>query len=275
MDTLLKRPFLFIPLSLLLLFVLSALLAPFIAPYSYRAVQLEPGVQNLPPSSKHWLGTDSLGRDLFSRLLYGARVSLTVALAVELLDLLVGVTLGMIAGYYGGRWDAWLMRMTDIMLAFPDLLFAVFLVAVVGPGLGSVILALGIVYWPNMARLVRSQVLTLKNLEYIESARALGMSDLRIMFKHLLPNLAGPVLVSATTGTASVILAEATLSFLGIGIQPPYPSWGSMVREGMEVFRAYPLQVIFPALAVALVTLSLNFLGDALRDWLDPRTQRR
>jgi ABC-type dipeptide/oligopeptide/nickel transport system permease subunit len=249
----------------------AAVAAPWIAPYHYAVQDTRPGHQNAPPSSAHLLGTDDLGRDVFSRLLYGARVSLAVAFGVQILDLLVGVTLGLLSGYYGGRLDQVLMRVTDAMFAFPDLLLAILIMAIAPPSLLNVFVALGVVSWPSMARLVRGQTMALRNREFVEAARALGASDARIIFRHILPNLLGPVAVAVATGTASIILAESTLSFLGIGVQPPYPSWGSMISTGMASFRSYPLQVIIPAVTLATAVLAFNLLADGLRDRLDPK----
>lgn len=251
--------------------VAAAILAPVIAPYQYAAQDTRPGCQNAPPSPAHILGTDDLGRDVFSRLLYGARVSLAVAFGVQLVDLLVGVGLGLLSGYYGGRLDHLIMRITDVMFAFPDLLLAILIMAIAPPSLLNVFVALGAVSWPSMARLVRGQTMSLRALEFVEAARALGASDARIMLRHVLPNLLGPVVVAMATGMASVILAESTLSFLGIGIQPPYPSWGTMVSSAMNSFRSYPLQVVIPAVTLACAVLAFNLLADGLRDSLDPR----
>lgn len=251
--------------------IAAALLAPYIAPYHYAAQDTAPGHQNAPPSPAHPLGTDDLGRDVLSRLIYGARVSLAVAFGVQLVDLVVGVVLGVISGYYGGRADQVIMRITDVMFAFPDLLLAILIMAIAPPSLLNVFLALGVVSWPTMARLVRGQTMSLRGQDFVEAARATGAGDVRIIVRHILPNLLGPVVVTMATGVASIILAESTLSFLGIGVQPPYPSWGSMVSTGMTTFRSYPLQVLFPALTLAVTVLAFNLLADGLRDRLDPR----
>lgn len=251
--------------------IAAALLAPHIAPYHYAAQDTAPGHQNAPPSPAHPLGTDDLGRDVLSRLIYGARVSLAVAFGVQLVDLVVGVVFGVISGYYGGRADQVIMRVTDVMFAFPDLLLAILIMAIAPPSLLNVFLALGVVSWPTMARLVRGQTMSLRGQDFVEAARATGASDARIIVRHILPNLLGPVVVTMATGVASIILAESTLSFLGIGVQPPYPSWGSMVSTGMATFRSYPLQVLFPALTLAVTVLAFNLLADGLRDRLDPR----
>jgi ABC-type dipeptide/oligopeptide/nickel transport system permease subunit len=249
--------------------VLLAVFAPLLAPYNPVAQDLAARLQG--PGPRHWLGTDDLGRDVLSRLIFGARVSLSVALVVEIIELLFGASLGLLAGYYGGRLDAIIMRLVDMMFAFPDILLAILIVGILGKSIGFVFLALALVGWPGMVRLVRGQVMSLRNQEYVEAARALGSSDLRILLRHLLPNTMGPIIVALTVGAASVILAEATLSFLGLGVQPPNPSWGSMIDQAWKYRRAQPLQTIWPALTLAAAITSLNFLGDGLRDWLDPR----
>ncbi len=262
--------------------VLLALFAPLIAPYPYDAYDLGPGRQNLGPTADHWLGTDDLGRDILSRLLTGARVSLAVGLGVELFDLVVGTLLGLVSGFYRGRLDTLLMRFTDVMFAFPDLLLAIFIAGLLlgDPSRNpvysflAVFVALAVVSWPNLARIVRGQTLALREREFVEAARAMGASDGRILFRHLLPNLLGPVVVAVTTGMASMVLAESTLSFLGIGVQPPFPSWGSMINDGRSRLLSNPTQVFFPAGALALTVLGFNFLGDGLRDRLDPRMRR-
>jgi ABC-type dipeptide/oligopeptide/nickel transport system permease subunit len=239
---------------------LIALFAPVLAPYSFTQQQLAHAQQ--PPSAGHLLGTDDLGRDTLSRLMYGARISLTVAAAVETFVVVIGASVGLTAGYFGGVIDGALMRATDVLLAFPDILLAILLLG---------ILALGITGWPPLARLIRGQVLTLRKREFVEAARALGATDGRIIFRHILPNLLSPVLVAVTVDTAGVIVAEATLSFLGIGIQRPYPSWGRMINDALDYYRYNPLLLILPSALLSLTVLALNFLGDGLRDALDPR----
>jgi ABC-type dipeptide/oligopeptide/nickel transport system permease subunit len=253
------------------LLVLIALLAPLLAPYRPDAQDLTTGVRLQGPSHEHWLGTDDLGRDVLSRLIYGARVSLSVVVVVEAIELLFGAGLGLMAGYYGGLLDTVVMRLADTMFAFPDILLAILITGILGKSIGFVFLALALVGWPAMVRLVRGQVLSLREQEYVQATRALGASDRRILVRHLLPNVVGPVIVQVTVGAAGVILAEATLSFLGLGVQPPAPSWGSMVQRSWEYHRAQPLQPLWPALTLATAITALNFLGDGLRDWLDPR----
>lgn len=225
------------------------------------------------PSPKHPLGTDNLGRDVLSRVMYGARISLTVAVVVEIVELLFGLSLGMIAGLKGGPLDNLVMRVTDLMFAFPDVLLAILIVGTLGKSLQNVLLALALVGWPGMVRLVRSQVLSLRNREYVEASRVLGASDVRVMLRHLLPNVVGPVIVAATVGMGAIILAESTLSFLGLGIQDPFPSWGKMIRDGWEHRRSDPMLTVYPALFLAGTIMAFNFLGDGLRDWLDPRSR--
>jgi oligopeptide transport system permease protein len=265
-------------LFVLLLITLAAIFAPLITPYSYRDTVYDPvtgrTAQNLPPSADHWFGTDSLSRDLFSRVLYGARISLSVGLVSELIILLIGVPLGLIAGYFGRGVDMVLMRLTDIMYAFPTVLFAIVIVAALGPRLENIYLAIGFSFWPPMARLVRSQVLSLREKEFVEAARSIGVSSWRIMFAHILPNTLGPIIVAATFGIPFAILIEAFLSFIGIGVPIPLPSWGALIVQGYGRVRSETYQVIIPSLALAVTLFAFNFLGDGLRDALDPRSRK-
>jgi len=251
--------------------ILMAVFAERLAPQGY-SVQNRSGAFSAP-GPRHPLGMDNLGRDVLSRVMYGARISLTVAIAVELVELLFGLSLGMLAGLKGGPLDNAVMRLTDLMFAFPDILLAILLVGTLGKSIQNVLIALALVQWPGMVRLVRSQVLSLRNKEYVESARVLGATDLRLMLRHLLPNLVGPVIVAATVGMGAIILAESTLSFLGLGIQDPFPSWGKMIRDGWEHRRSAPMLTVYPALFLAGTIMAFNFLGDGLRDWLDPRSR--
>ncbi len=266
----------------ILLLVLVALFAPALAPYPYDAIDTR-GVLPAPPDAHHLLGRDNLGQDVFSRLLYGARVSLSVAAGVVAIEVVIGVTLGLIAGYYGGTTDLILMRLTDVMFAFPDILLAILLRAIVmsgskavslGTNLATLFLALGLVGWPGIARLVRGQALALRQKEFIEAARAIGVRDRHILWRHMLPNLLSPIIVQVTQDVAGVILAEATLSFLGIGVPPPFPSWGRMINEARDFMRSQPLLLLSPSLALALTVMAFNFFGDALRDALDPRLRQ-
>ncbi|MBM3457677.1 MAG: ABC transporter permease [Armatimonadetes bacterium] len=251
--------------------LLAALFAPRLAPHDFARQSLSNRLQ--PPGRRHPLGTDEFGRDVASRLLFGARVSLTVALTVEAVELLFGLTLGMLAGLRGGRLDQFVMRITDLMFAFPDILLAILITGVLGKSLFNVFLALALVGWPGMVRLVRAQTLALRGKEFVEAARAAGASELRILLRHILPNLLGPVLVAATVGMGAIVLAESTLSFLGLGIQEPQPSWGSMINQAWKLRRSDPMLTVYPAALLALTIMAFNFLGDGLRDWLDPRSR--
>jgi peptide/nickel transport system permease protein len=252
--------------------LLAALLAPWIAP-------ADPAAQNLParlasPSRAHWMGTDELGRDILSRTLYGARISLLVSVCVVCGCGLIGLTMGLIAGYAGGWFDRFVnLLLINAFLSFPGILLAIAFAAFLGPGIGKVILALIITGWAGYARLARAQVLKVKELEFILAARSLGASHMRIMARHLLPNILQPVLIQATIGMAGAILAESTLSFLGLGVLAPVPSWGAMLNDARGHLFDAPHMVVFPALAVMTAVLSFNLLGDAWRDWLDPRTR--
>jgi len=254
------------------LLILAALFAPWIAP-------ADPAAQNLParlesPSRAHWMGTDELGRDTLSRTLYGARISLFVAISVVLGCGLTGLAIGLLAGFLGGWFDRFVnLLLINAFLSFPGILLAIAFAAFFGPGIGKVILALIITGWAGYARLARAQVLKVKELEFILAVRSLGASNLRIMLGHLLPNILQPVLIQATIGMAGAILAESTLSFLGLGVLAPVPSWGSMLNDARSHLFDAPHLVIFPALAVMTAVLSFNLLGDAWRDWLDPRTR--
>jgi oligopeptide transport system permease protein len=250
--------------------VLVSLFADVLAPHRYDKQDLSATLQ--APSRLHPLGTDNFGRDVLSRLIYGARVSLAVAVAVEAVELLFGLGLGLLAGLRGGLLDNLVMRLTDLMFAFPDILLAILITGTLGKSLFNVFLALALVGWPGMVRLVRSQALSLRGREFVEAARALGASDARLMVRHLLPNVLGPVIVAATVGMGAVVLAESTLSFLGLGIQEPYPSWGSMIYRGWALRRSDPMLTVYPAVCLAATIMAFNFLGDGLRDWLDPRS---
>ena len=259
-------------LVLLLIFTVAALAAPWLAPSDPAALDLNHRLAS--PSHQHWFGTDELGRDILSRTLFGARLSLTVAVCVVAFSLSLGLIAGGIAGYYG-RWiDTTLnVFLMNAFLALPGLLLAIAFVAFLGPGLWNLILALSIGGWVGYARLVRAQVLAVKEREFVEAARALGASDLRIFFRHILPNIVQPVIVQAAIGMAGAVLAEATLSFLGLGVPPPATSWGAMLNDARSHLFESPHMVFFPAAAVMLCVLSFNFIGDALRDYLDPRTR--
>jgi len=274
---LLRNPQVAVAGTVLSLLILVAAFGPFLRlgspqkPYRYDQQELMIGKVLAPPSPQHWLGTDPLGRDVLVRLMYGARASLSIGIIVVLLDVAIGTALGLFAGFKGGRWDTFLMRVTDMMFAFPDILLAILIMAIMGRNVINIFIALGIVSWPPMTRLVRGEVLALREREFVEAARAIGVPDRRIMLRHLLPNLLSPILVAATVSIGGIILAESTLSFLGIGIQPPYPSWGTMINEGREYLRTNPALVLYPSIVLAVTVLAFNFLGDGVRDVLDPR----
>jgi peptide/nickel transport system permease protein len=259
-------------LLLLVIFVAMALLSNWLAPANPAAIDLAHRLA--PPSAAHWFGTDELGRDILSRIIFGARLSLTVAVSVVALSLSVGIILGGIAGFYGGAIDTALnIFAMNAFMALPGILLAIAFVAFLGPGLLNLILALSIGGWVGYARLVRGQVLAVREREFVEAARALGASDLRIFLRHILPNIIQPLIVQSAIGMAGAVLAEATLSFLGLGVPPPTASWGSMLNDARAHLFDAPHVVVFPAIAVMLCVLSFNFIGDALRDYLDPRTR--
>ncbi|MGH9635634.1 MAG: ABC transporter permease [Candidatus Angelobacter sp.] len=261
-----------IGLVLVAVFVVFALFAPWIAPQNPSNIDLPSRLQ--PPSGAHWFGTDELGRDIFSRVIYGARISMLVGSSVVTGSLLLGLVLGSIAGYYGGLSDKFFnVIVMNAFLSFPGILLAIAFVAFLGPGIFNLILALCIGGWVGYARLVRAQVLAVKEKEFVEAARALGASDWRIVTRHILPNIIQPVIVQAAIGMAGAVLAEATMSFLGLGVPPPTASWGSMLNDGRAHLFDAPHLVLFPALAVMLAVLSFNFIGDALRDYMDPRSR--
>jgi peptide/nickel transport system permease protein len=259
-------------LLLLVSFLLLALFAPVVAPKTPVTIDLLHRLS--PPGIGHWFGTDELGRDVLSRVIYGARLSLLVAVSVVACSLTLGIVFGGIAGYYGGILDTAInIFAMNAFMAMPGILLAIAFVAFLGPGLINLILALSIGGWVGYARLVRAQVLAVREREFVEAARALGASNLRIFVRHILPNIIQPLIVQSAIGMAGAVLAEATLSFLGLGVPPPSASWGSMLDEARSHLFDAPYLVIFPALAVMLCVLSFNFLGDALRDYLDPRTR--
>jgi peptide/nickel transport system permease protein len=267
-----RQPLAALGVLLLALFVVCAVFAPWIAPRD--PAQLDLAGRLLAPGHGHWFGTDELGRDILSRTLYGARISLVVALSVVSLSLGFGLIAGLAAGFYGGWTDTVLnVYVTNAFLALPGILLAIAFVAFLGPGLFNLILALSISGWVGYARLVRAQVLAVKEREFVEAARALGASDLRVLCRHILPNIVQPLIVQAAIGMAGAVLAEAMLSFLGLGVPPPAASWGSMLNDARSHLFDSPHMVLFPAMAVMLAVLSFNFLGDALRDFLDPRTR--
>lgn len=250
-------------------FALVALVAPLIAPYG--ALQQIPADGLQSASAKHLLGTDQLGRDTLSRVLAATRVSLTVGVIAALVGTLIGVPIGLMAGYVGGAVDEVLMRAMDALYSFPSILLAMSVVAAIGPGAQNVMLAVGITTSPVFARLVRGQVLSVREMEYINAARSIGAKPLRIMARHILPNVLAPIIVQASLAAGFAVLAEASLSYLGVGIRPPAPTWGGLLREGFPLLSYNPWLSLVPGLAISLLVLGLNFLGDALRDVLDPR----
>jgi peptide/nickel transport system permease protein len=259
-------------LVLVTVFVIFAIFAPWIAPQSPSDINLPSRLQ--PPSAAHWFGTDELGRDILSRVIYGARISMLVGASVVAGSLLLGLILGSIAGFYGGITDRFFsVIVMNAFLSFPGILLAIAFVAFLGPGILNLILALCIGGWVGYARLVRAQVLAVKEKEFVEAARALGASDWRIVTRHILPNIIQPVIVQAAIGMAGAVLAEATMSFLGLGVPPPTASWGTMLNDGRAHLFDAPHLVLFPAAAVMLAVLSFNFIGDALRDYMDPRSR--
>lgn len=281
---LLKNRLAILGLFLVAFLLFAGIFGPLIAPWPYQVQDLQAvfanGNRPLPPfSPNHILGTDQLGRDLLSRLLDGARISVSVAFVVQIVILVIGVPVGAIAGWFGGRLDNLLMRLTDVIYAFPDLLFIILLSVAFREtffgkaldGLLLVFVAIGITSWVTVARLVRGQMLALKETEFVEAARAIGVSDRRIVTRHLLPNGIGPVIVAITLGIPGAILAEATLAYIGVGVQPPRASWGSLIAEGQKYVRSEPHLVVFPAIFIALALIGFTFLGDGLRDALDPK----
>jgi len=263
-----RNPIGMVGAAIVLLTVLMAVLAPLIAPY-------EPSRQGMgrlmAPSAEHLMGTDELGRDVFSRIIYGARVSLQVGAISVILALAVGGTLGILAGFYRGWLDDWLMRLVDILFAFPGLVLAIVIAGLLGPSRTNAMIAIGIVYAPAFARVIRGSVLGVMAEPYVESSRVVGASDWRIMLRHLLPNIMAPIIVMTTVYLSTAILSEAALSFLGLGTQPPEPSWGGMLNAARRFMELAPWLAIFPGGAIMLVVLGFNFLGDGLRDILDPR----
>jgi len=267
-----RNPLATIGVVLVVMFTLFALFAPWIAPQDPAYINLPARLS--PPSSAHWCGTDELGRDILSRLIYGSQVSMLVGSSVVAASLALGLIIGALAGYYGGRLDRFInVVVMNAFMSFPGILIAIAFIAFRGPGVFNLIFALSLGGWVGYARLVRAQVLAAREREFVEAARALGASDTRIILKHIFPNIIQPIIVQAAIGMAGAILAEATMSFLGLGVPPPTASWGAMLNDGRSHLFDAPHLVLFPALAVMLAVLSFNFIGDALRDFLDPRSR--
>ena len=260
-------------LVILIFMVFVSLLTPWIAPYSYEAQDLNLGA--VSPSAKHWLGTDTFGRDMLTRIMYGSRVSLAVGFLATVVSLIIGVTWGTISGYSGGRTDSVMMRIVDILYALPFIIFVILLMVVFGRNLFLLFMAIGAIEWLTMARIIRGQVLSIREKEYIDSAIMTGISKWRIITRHVIPNTIGPIIIYTTLTIPEVILLESFLSFLGLGIQPPMCSWGLLINYGVETMEEYPWLLIFPGLVLSITLFSLNFLGDGLRDALDPKSTRR
>ena len=269
-----RNPLAVISVIVLAMIVLFALFYPMVSPYRYDRHTDDIGAG---PSARHWLGTDDTGYDVMTLLCVGARISLEVGVGTELIIIVIGMILGLLAGYYGRGVDQALMRFTDMMFSFPDILLAILIMSVWGASERNLFIALSVAGWPGLARLIRGQTLSLQKREFVEAARAIGLKDSRIVFRHIVPNLLSPLIVASTIDIAGIVIAESTLSFLGIGVQAPMPSWGAMINHAMSsgFWRAEPILIIAPAAALSLTVLSLNFLGDALRDALDPRSQNR
>ena len=255
---------------ILIILILAALFAPWIAPHSYSYQNLNLGAT--PPSGEFLLGTDTLGRDLLSRILYGARVSLLVGFVATAVALVIGVSWGIIAGYFGGRIDSVMMRIVDVLYGLPFIIFIILLMVIFGRNIWLLFMAIGAVEWLTMARIVRGQVITVKNQEYVMAAQAMGVPNLRLFIKHIFPNILGPIAVYATLTIPQVMLLEAFLSFLGLGVQPPMSSWGTLIRYGVESMEEYSWLQIYPGLTFTITLFALNFFGDGLRDALDPKT---
>ncbi|WP_408005286.1 oligopeptide ABC transporter permease [Pseudalkalibacillus berkeleyi] len=270
-DKFMKNKLAVVGLVMLILIVLAAIFAPYLTPY-------EPSTQELlkkltPPNSEHWLGVDTLGRDMYTRMLYGARISLLVGFASVTASIIIGTIIGAIAGYYGGLVDAFLMRVVDVFLSFPSLFFLITIVTIFSPSINMLILAFALFGWTGTARLVRGEFLSLRTREFVLAAKTMGVRSSKIIFSHILPNAMGPIIVSATLNIGIIILAESALSYLGLGVQPPTPSWGNMLQDAQNITIMYqsPWYPIFPGLAIFITVLAFNFVGDGLRDALDPK----
>ena len=257
---------------ILIVLILAAIFAPWIAPHSYSYQNLDVGAT--PPSGEFLLGTDTLGRDLLSRILYGARVSLLVGFVATAVALVIGVSWGIIAGYFGGRIDSVMMRIVDVLYGLPFIIFIILLMVIFGRNIWLLFMAIGAVEWLTMARIVRGQVITVKNQEYVMAAQAMGVPNLRLFVKHIFPNILGPIAVYATLTIPQVMILEAFLSFLGLGVQPPMSSWGTLIRYGVESMEEYSWLLIYPGLTFTITLFALNFFGDGLRDALDPKTSQ-
>lgn len=259
-------------LIIIVCLIVVAILGPIFSSHTYDEQNLM--MTNSPPSWEHWFGTDNLGRDIFIRVLYGARISLAIGIVASLLNLFIGVIYGGITGFCGGKIDRIMMNIVDILYSVPTLLYVILLMVILKPGLINIFIALGIGYWLQMARIVRGQILSMKEQEFILAARTIGVSKKRILFRHLLPNAMGAIIVTMTLAIPDAIFTEAFLSFIGLGVSAPMASWGVLASEGVNNLRAYPFQLFFPAVAISVTMLAFNFLGDGLRDVLDPKMRR-
>ena len=256
----------------LLLQATAAIFAPLIVPFSYEETDLILGA--VPPDATHWFGTDDLGRDLFTRTLYGARVSLAIGVLAAFVSVVIGIAYGAISGFVGGRTDYIMQRVLEILYAMPFMLFVIILMVMAGRNIYVMFIALGAIQWLSMARIVRGQVISLKRMEYVDAARAIGVSNLKIIFRHMVPNVMGPVIIYTTLTIPAVVLEEAFLSFLGLGVQEPMSSWGTLINDGVAAMEVYPWMLIFPCSTLILTLLALNFIGDGLRDALDPKVSK-
>lgn len=270
-DRLKANPAAMVGLGLLALLILLALLCPLFTSHSYYETHLV--LKNQPPSKEFWFGTDELGRDLFTRVFWGARISLFIGFMATFIDLLIGVLYGSLAGLFGGKVDELMMRFADILYSIPYLLVVILLMVLIGSGIATILIALTMTGWIGMARMVRGQILQLKQLDFVKAATSIGASRWRLVFRHLLPNAMGPIIVTVTLTVPTAIFAEAFLSFLGLGIQAPMASWGTMTSDGLPALRFYPWRLFFPAGFISITMLSFNLLGDGLRDAFDPRTR--
>jgi oligopeptide transport system permease protein len=259
-------------LAFIVLLSLAAIFAPIITQYTFAEQNLDEILEG--PSWNHWMGTDQLGRDTFARLIYGARTSLAVGIFTQFIVICIGLPIGAISAYAGGKTDNYIMRFVDVMYAFPDILLIILLRSVLGGSIYMIFLAIGLVSWVNVSRLVRGQIMNLKSRDYVSAARAMGGLGRYITWRHLLPNSLGPVIVSVTFNIPRAIFTEAALSYIGIGVQPPTPSWGAMIQDGFNLIFSKPYMLLFPAIALALLMLAFTFLGDGLRDALDPKLRR-
>ncbi|OAT81804.1 ABC transporter permease [Desulfotomaculum copahuensis] len=259
-------------LALIIVLALMAVVGPYLSGHGYAEQNLS--LTNLPPNGSYWFGTDSLGRDLFTRVWIGARISLTIGVVTSVICLVIGVLYGGLSGYLGGRVDDVMMRIVEVLYGIPFMLYVILLMVLMQPGLKTILIALGVTYWLDMARIVRGQVLSLKEQEYVLAARTLGAGTWRILTRHLIPNTMGPIIVTMTLLIPNAIFTEAFLSFLGLGVSAPMASWGSLANDGIQGLSSYPWELFFPALFISLTMLAFNFLGDGLRDALDPRLRR-